>query len=321
MRRLLGILICLFTALWATGIQAAPSADTQVQQFIQMMVKQYHFKNDYLQKLLADRKPNADIIKRITFPYESKPWKTYRKHFVKDTRIQSGVDYWKTHKKSLQAAQKSYGVPASVIVSIIGVESNYGHFSAHFNELDALTTLAFHYPKRAKFFRRELKEYLILTRKQKIDPNSLYGSYAGALGIPQFMPSSYKHYGVDFSKNGKIDLLNDHNDAIGSIANYLSLNGWQRGQAIASTANLKGPVARKYLKSRYKLSQWKQKGVEASKKLPTNMRARLIQMGNDKYWLVFRNFKAIMSYNPRASYAMAVYQLSREIEAAYEHQT
>ncbi|MDF1761624.1 MAG: lytic murein transglycosylase B [Coxiellaceae bacterium] len=293
----------------------------QIQQFINVMVKKYNFKNNYLQEILASRGPNKAIIKKITFPYESKPWAVYRKYFVTKTRIKNGAKYWREHAKTLQAAEKKYGVPASVIVAIIGVESNYGTHAAAFNELDALTTLAFYYPKRSKFFRRELQQFLILTRKQKVDPTTIYGSYAGALGIPQFMPSSYRHYGVDFDQSGHVDLLANHNDAIGSIANYLHKNGWKRNQPVGAAAKVTNKRALKYLKTKKKLRvvQWRRNGITTKEKLPLNAKARLIEMGkNDKdYWLTFRNFKAIMSYNPRTPYAMAVYQLSEEIKQAY----
>ncbi|MDF1796814.1 MAG: lytic murein transglycosylase B [Coxiellaceae bacterium] len=320
LRSILLILLFISTPLWAANTARPAEPKQQIQQFIKVMVKKYNFKNNYLQEILAARGPNKAIIKKITFPYESKPWTVYRKYFVTQTRIKNGTKYWQQHAKTLQAAEKKYGVPASVIVAIIGVESNYGSHAAAFNELDALTTLAFYYPKRSKFFRRELAQFLILTRQQKIDPTTIYGSYAGALGIPQFMPSSYRHYGIDFDKSGHIDLLNNHKDAIGSIANYLQKNGWKRNQPVGVAAKVTNTRALKYLnKKQLRVVQWRQRGIKTSEKLPLNAKAKLIEMGkNDKdYWLTFRNFKAIMSYNPRVSYAMAVYQLSQEIKQAY----
>lgn len=323
MRRILAGLALAFSLplMAANQLPSTATAQANIQQFINVMVKKYHFTDAQLQKLLADRKPNMDIIRRITFPYESKPWSVYRSHFITPGRINGGVNYWNKHEKTLAAAEKKYGVPASVIVAIIGVESNYGSHAANFNELDALSTLAFYYPKRSKFFKKELKQYLILARSQKIDPRSLEGSYAGALGIPQFMPSSYRHYGVDFSRDGKIDLLNDHMDAIGSIANYLSENGWRRNQSVAIEAKLKQASSKRYLdKKPVRLSTWSKRGVKPEHKIKGNLRGKLIEMGkaNSDYWLVFRNFKAIMSYNPRIPYAMAVYQLSREIKSAHD---
>ncbi len=321
LRVILLVLLFISSPLLAANKPKIAAPEQQIQQFIKVMVNKYHFKNGYLQTLLADRKPNQAIIKKITFPYESKPWRVYRKYFVTDKRISNGVKYWKEHKATLQAASKKYGVPPSVIVAIIGVESNYGSHSAQFNELDALSTLAFYYPKRSKFFRRELQQFLILSRQQKIDPTTIYGSYAGALGIPQFMPSSYRHYGVDFDKSGHVDLLANHNDAIGSIANYLYKNGWKRGQPVGVQATVKSKRALKYVnkKKRLTIVQWKRKGVKIPRPLPLHAKAKLIEMGkNDNdYWLTFRNFRAIMSYNPRTPYAMAVYQLSREIQKAY----
>lgn len=326
MRQILtGLLIAITTPLLAATPSKQPDANPQIQQFIKVMVKDYGFKDSFLQNLLAHRKPNQEIIKRITFPYESKPWTVYRKYFITDQRVANGIKYWNEHKESLAAAEKKYGVPASVIVAIIGVESNYGTHAANFNEMDALSTLAFYYPKREQFFKKELKQYLIFTRQQKIDPNSLYGSYAGALGIPQFMPSSYRHYGVDFSQNGKVDLLNDHKDAIGSIANYLSENGWRAKQPVATQVTFKSDKATRYVnkKSSATISHWKRRGVNPEDKVSNRLHAKLIEMGKDNqdYWLVFKNFRAIMSYNPRTPYAMAVYQLSKDIQRGYEQQS
>lgn len=314
------IAICLF-ALFANltlATQANTQTENNVDQFIQMMVQKHHFEATQL-SYLKSLKPNQQIINKITHPYEAKPWHTYRRHFVTDQRIQRGLSYWQNHSQTLARAEKKYGVPASVIVAIIGVESNYGHVKAGFGELDALYTLAFHYPSRQRFFKRELEQFLVMCRQQGIAPQSLRGSYAGALGIPQFMPSSYRHYGVDFDNNGHVDLLNNHNDAIGSIANYLKRNGWQRHQPIAVRAHL--PNTKQTAKpGSQSINQYIHQGITPSLPVNHKLMAELIKMGkkDPSYWLAFKNFDAIMSYNPRHHYAMAVFQLSEQLKQQHD---
>lgn len=296
-------------------VLASPKVLTEPQ-FINLMATRYHFNKQQLSTLLHKEKPNKSILHKITYPYESKPWQTYKKHFVTNQRIKAGEVYWNKYSKTLQRAHKVYGVPASVIVAIIGIESNYGRHTHQYNELDALTTLSFHYPKRAAFFQKELKQYLLLTREQKMDPARLRGSYAGALGIPQFMPSSYRHYGVDFSGSGQVNLLTNDIDAIGSIANYLDKNGWNRWGPIATPVTVTGSAYKHALstngKPNYSVRQLRKLGVIVPTQIHAWRKAALVKMGNTHphYYLTYKNFRSIMSYNPRIPYAMVAYKIS-----------
>jgi membrane-bound lytic murein transglycosylase B len=311
------LLLCSLICLYATGIFAATP---KINNFARLMAVKYHFKQQYLKKLLSAQLVNEEIIHKISFPYESKPWHKYRTHFVNDSRIKNGEKYWHKYHATLKRAKSTFGVSMTVIIAIIGIESNYGKVTHQFNELDALTTLAFHYKPRATFFTKELKQYFLLTREQNIDPRTIRGSYAGALGIPQFMPSSYRHYGVDFDKNKHVNLLTNDIDAIGSIGNYLEKNGWNRWGPIAKKVNVKGQAYKSILsengKPKYTVSTLKKYGVIIPKSVHNWRKAALIKIGNvdPKFYLTFKNFSSIMSYNPRISYAMAVFQLSKALQ-------
>lgn len=320
MKRLFFASILSILSLGALASQA--STPSRQSRFIAAMVKEYHFKKVTLAKLLANLPANQSILKKIKTPYEKKSWAIYRRHFITPQRIKGGIRYEKNHLRVLKDVRAQYGVPPYVATAIIGVETSYGQYLHQYNELDALTTLAFHYPPRSPFFTNELKQYLLLTREFKLDPQKLRGSYAGALGIPQFMPSSYRRFAVDYNKNGKIDLLNDHDDAIASIGNYLKKNGWVAGEPVAIRIKKPSSKLLKHLSSNAKPEHvwryFKRRGVTPYKGkawIKGNTPAALIKMGDKKptYWITFPNFQAIMSYNPRIAYAMAVFQLSQAI--------
>lgn len=307
---------------------ASPSPlpmDKNVKAFISNMVKKYHFERKTLEDIFAKTFYLPEVIRHITYPYEKKPWDFYRNYFINQARVIGGVDYWKIHAKTLADVQRKYGVDPSVIVAIIGIESRYGTRRGQFQEIGALSTLAFKYPKREAFFKKELKEYLLMTRKMNLPVLEMQGSYAGALGIPQFMPSSYRHYAIDYSKSKKIDLINDHSDAIASVANYLQKEGWKRNQPIAFQAILNKKLPEKFIshsgQPRYTLATLKKHGITVNANVSPHTKAALVQMSNtdsSEYWVTFGNFRAIMNYNPRTTYALAVYQLSRKIKEAYE---
>jgi len=271
---------------------------------------------------------DSKVIESIMRPFEKRPWNFYRSFFLSKERIEGGAKYWKTHLKTLNAVEKRYGVPPNIIIAIIGIESKFGTHTGKHNELNALSTLAFYYPPRSKFFKKELEHYLLLTRREKLSPLEIQGSYAGALGIPQFMPSSYRYYGVDYSKNRSIDLLNDHNDAIASVGNYLKRSGWRRNQSIAVPAKILGKVPENMISDKvhlkHTIAQLEKHNVYPLEKEPRTRRATLIAMhstDSTEYWIVFRNFRAIMKYNPSTTYSLAIYELSNAIKKAYEQQT
>lgn len=318
----------LSSLLFSCALIATTSCATQfnqrrdVQQFIHGMVVKHHFNEAWLENTFAQVQPNKQVLKLISKPAEKKPWYFYRTIFITNKRIQEGVTFWRQNASTLQRAEQIYGVPASVIVSIIGVETSYGNSKGNIRILDALSTLAFEYPPREKFFRNELEQFLILSREQSWNPTTLYGSYAGAMGYPQFMPSNYRKYAVGFDSDPKIDLVNSSADAIGSIGNYLKMKGWRPAQPIASQAHVKGTAfeALGDKSAPQSLATLEQYGVYPDYPYPLDTRAGFLKLtgqNSPEYWLLFRNFYVIMTYNNSTLYAMSVYQLSQLLEQAY----
>jgi membrane-bound lytic murein transglycosylase B len=299
-----------------------------VQQFIQDAAKTYNLDPKYIKRVMAKARLDQSVIDAMNHPYEAQPWYLYREHFVSPERIQAGAAFWAKHAKELKRAEKTYGVPASIIVAIIGIESNYGKQRGKYSVLNTLTTLAFEYPARSVFFKKELAEFLALSHEEKIDPAQLKGSYAGALGQPQFMPSSYRHYAVDFGKDNKIDLFNNTGDIIGSIANYLHENGWQANQPIADTADIKNKdnqgLANAERKTLYTVGELGQRGVWIATAYPADLSVNLLSLEKTEqqlaYWLGFHNFYVITRYNGSLLYAMAAYQLSDQIASLRQQQ-
>lgn len=294
---------------------------TKAHAFINYMVKYYHFNRTKLTDILSEAKYNQDVIYRITHPYEAKPWNVYRAFFLTTQNIRNGLRYWKMHKEVLQYAEHHYGIPPSIIVAIISIESNYGACVGKFSALDTLTTLAFHYQKREKFFTRELVQLFLLVREQKLEMELIKSSYAGAIGIPQFMPSTYRHYGVTYLKNTHINLIKNDKEAIISIANFLNKNGWEKHQPVACECTGIRPlylalISKKSVPQK-DINFLKNRGIPKSCFMPTNQKATILQFKSenlDEYWLILHNFHVIMQYNPHIIYAMAVYQLSQAIQ-------
>jgi membrane-bound lytic murein transglycosylase B len=249
-----------------------------------------------------------------------KPWHQYRPNFVNPARIQGGVDFWDSHQAVLRQAEASYGVPAEYIVAIIGVETIYGVNTGSTQVLDALFTLAFHYPRRADFFRGELEEFLLLCREEGISPLTPQGSYAGAMGMGQFMPSSWRKYGVDGDRDGHRNLWANENDVIHSIANYLRAHGWQQAQAVALPAQIRVGSAAGLtglgLEPVNSLARLRQLGLLFHGDLPGHTPGSVIELDTElgpAYWLGLRNFYVITRYNRSPRYAMAVNHLAEAI--------
>lgn len=287
--------------------------------FIEEMADKHHFNRGELTILFERANYKPQIIEAISRPATSKPWPEYRANFVNENRIRPGLVFWKKYRKTLARAEKKYGVPQEMIVALIGVETLYGQNEGNFRTVDALTTLAFDYPRRAAFFRDELENYLLLAREQQFNLLDVKSSYAGAMGMPQFMPSSYRKYAVDFNGNHKTDLLNEAGDAIGSVGNYLKEYGWIKGGPVAVRAQVaEGCCADKASRS---LAEWAEAGVEPLKKLRQDAPSRLLDYtvtDGREYWLGFNNFDVITRYNNSDYYAMSVFQLSEALKA--EHQ-
>ncbi|MBS0349932.1 MAG: lytic murein transglycosylase B [Proteobacteria bacterium] len=311
--------------IYAANVQPILPAPLTENQFIEKMVKEYHFDQKELTLLLGQAEVLPEVIERCNKPFEEKPWDFYRNFFITPDRVQGGVVFWHEHADTLEKVSKAYGIPPEIIVAITGIETKYGQQTSKFPALSTLKTLAFHYPKRAAFFQNELENFLLLTRENHLSPNSLMGSYAGALGIPQFMPSTYRKYAISFDKAHSVNLLTDKDDAIASIAYYLQQSGWQPNQPVATPALIDQPMPTDLLvagaKPIYNQTFLIQHGVHSKVPLINPPPACLIALHNthgEEYWLSYPNFYAIMTYNPRTTYAMAIYQLSEQIRQAYE---
>jgi membrane-bound lytic murein transglycosylase B len=312
-----------------------------IPEFIDEMVAKHKFKRAELEKVFDLAQYVPSVIDAISRPSSSKPWLEYRANFVNPQRIKLGLEFWHKYRKTLRRAELKYGVPQDIIVAVIGVETIYGQDVGTFRTIDVLTTLAFEYPQRADFFRSELESFLLLAREQQFDLLSVRGSYAGALGIPQFMPSSYRIYAVDFNGNRKIDLLREDKDAIGSVANFLKGFGWISDSAgvlhsadagkslhkgrvsemppIAVRAQVSEQVCVGDISTPRTLAAWSVAGIVPSENLSRDLAARLVDftVGEDKeFWLVFNNFEVITRYNNTDYYAMSVFQLAEALTEA-----
>jgi membrane-bound lytic murein transglycosylase B len=315
-----------FIALIITApIATATGFDTaRVQAFSEKMQADHGFNASRVAAALGQAKFRQSIIDAITRPAEAKPWYQYRPIFLTGKRIRAGVAFWRAHAGELDAAREKYGVDPAIIVAIIGVESFYGTRAGSYPVIDSLATLAFGYPPRSDFFTSELEQFFLLTREQGLDPLQPTGSYAGAMGAPQFIASSYRHYAVDFDGDGKADIWNDWADIIGSVANYFHAHGWQAGAPVAVPAALrKGhaePVADGDLTTADAL---RQEGLFFSEGIPGDSKAMLVSLDNGAgddpdYWVGLENFWCITRYNHSPLYAMAAWQLSDEIRRRHD---
>lgn len=305
--------------------------DVTLNEFIDEMVTRHHFDRAQIIDWFTQAKVRKNILKLMAPPRTGKatPWYRYRPRFVNKKRIEEGVEFWRQHAPTLARAQETYGVPAEIIIAIIGVETIYGQNMGDFRVLDALTTLAFHYPRRADYFRSELEHFLLLTREEGVDPLELRGSYAGAMGIGQFMPSSFRQYAVDFDGDGKRDIWNSMADAIGSVAHYFNRYGWQSGQPVMMATQVRPDAVDSLLglefTPRYTLQQLKQQGLLFyADFIPDTTPGILIDLETEQgmaYWVGFNNFYVITRYNRSNRYAMSVYQLAQEIADLYGQTT
>ncbi|MCU7815210.1 MAG: lytic murein transglycosylase B [Candidatus Thiodiazotropha sp. (ex Lucinoma kastoroae)] len=294
---------------------------SEFREFAVEMEQKHGFEVDQVENLLTSTQFRDDIIAAITRPAESKAWHEYRPIFLKPDRIAGGVKFWQENEALLEAVSQKYGVPAEIIVAIIGVETRYGRHTGRYRVIDSLTTLAFGYPKRADFFRRELEEFLLLAREEKVDLESAKGSYAGAMGKPQFISSSYRQYAVDHDGDGRRDLWDSNADIIASVASYFKTHGWKPNQPV--TLLTEGgdelqPFVDAGMKPSIKVGKLLARGVRPVDAESPNPQAltSLVKLDvgeQDEYWLGLHNFYVITRYNHSNLYAMAAYQLSQEI--------
>lgn len=299
----------------------------EVGAFITEMADRYGFKPDILNTLFEQAVSQPQVIKAMSQPVtgKPKPWPEYEANFLTAQRVSKGVEFWEANKQALARAKEEFGVPEEIIVAIIGVETLYGNNKGNFRTFDALATLAFDYPRRAEFFRSELEQYLLLTRELEVDPLSLSGSFAGAMGIPQFMPGSCRRYAIDYNGDSKIDIWNDPQDAIGSVAYFLSRHGWQPNDAVMVKANVSGEqflsLMNQGINQLKPVDAWKQVGVSPETYMANDKEAVVFvldggEIRNTEYWMGFQNFYTITRYNRSTFYATAVYRLSQLIKAS-----
>ena len=306
-----------------------------MQTFIEELVENRGFDRAWLESILLEAEYKQNIIDLMNRTAEGTwTWTRYRSNFLDEERISSGVKFWRENADAIRKASAIYGVPEEIIVSIIGVETRYGAVMGRTRILDALVTLGFDYPRREKFFKKELTQFLLMLREEGLDPFGIRGSYAGAMGFGQFMPSSYRAYAVDFDGDGVRDLLNNKTDAIGSVAAYISRHGWDEGGLVAvpvavddvDLAELKlnkrrpHTVVSSYLDSGVSIKEFAEESAAdpATQSVDKTLKSTLISLDIDaeeqkEYWLGFNNFYVITRYNTSRMYAMAVYQLSQAI--------
>lgn len=298
------------------------------QQFIDKMVNKHGFDRQQLQEILSQAKRLDSVLRLMDnqAPTTSvKPpsgpngaWLRYRKKFITPDNVQNGVVFWNRYEDALNRAWQVYGVPPEIIVGIIGVETRWGRVMGKTRILDALATLSFNYPRRAEYFSGELETFLLMARDEQDDPLNLKGSFAGAMGYGQFMPSSYKQYAVDFSGDGHINLW-DPVDAIGSVANYFKAHGWVKGDQVAVMANGQAPGLPNGFKTKYSISQLAAAGLTPQQPLGNHQQASLLRLDvgtGYQYWYGLPNFYTITRYNHSTHYAMAVWQLGQAVALA-----
>ncbi len=325
-RRLRFLLLLMIVVPMYTGAGIIQRGDylqrEDVRAFIDNMHQQHGVSVQRLESIIAQARQQARVLELIAKPAEGKPWRDYRPIFVNEKRIAAGVAFWNDNEKQLENAEIRFGVPPEIITAIIGVETFYGTRMGGFPVLDSLATLGFDYPPRAKFFSKELEQFILFSLEEKMDPFSLKGSYAGAMGMGQFMPSSYRQYAVDFDRDGQRDLFSNSADAIGSVANYFARHQWHQGGKIATRARVKGSKYRKLKandrKPRYTLKQLAAAGVTPVSSLSGNEKLSFLALDGNKgkeFWLGHHNFFVITQYNHSVKYALAVYELSEAIKA------
>ena len=294
--------------------------------YMDALVTEHGFDKAELQAIFADAQHQPRIVEAISRPKErTLKWHEYRRIFVKQPRIDQGVAFWRENEAALQAAEAAFQVAPEYVVAIIGVETRFGRIMGAYRVLDALSTLAFDYPPRADFFRKELTQFMLLVREEGRAPGEFKGSYAGAMGYGQFIPSSFRHYAVDFDGDGARDIWTNTTDAIGSVANYFAEHGWRQAGLVAEQVRVTEPQAADAavgngLTLNSTVGELRTLGVQAPAAADA-AKAALLRMELEngvEYWLALHNFQVITRYNRSRLYALAVHQLSQAIKARRE---
>ncbi len=294
--------------------------------FVQRVAAESSYTETELRDLFEQVKKQEHLFELLDKPAEKElEWHQYRGIFIKDRRISQGVQFWKKHRELLAEVSEKTGVPEEIIVAIIGVETYYGVYKGKDPVFDSLVTLAFDYPRRAPFFLRELEQFLLLAKEQGFDPRALRGSYAGAMGMPQFISSSYRSYAVDFDRDGQTDLFENIADIAGSVANYFVKHGWVREGRVARPLDLEAgstiDTLEPGVKPEYRWGELKRRDARSKFEIDEESLVALVklqQKDRAEYWAGFQNFYVITRYNHSELYAMAVYQLARLISHQYK---
>ncbi len=326
MTRILPVaVLCTLALAMASNASAGDLAQREdVREFIEEMHEKHGFDRRRLLRLFGQVQPQPKAIQAILPPKDpsARSWQAYRARFVEPNRIEGGLRFWEANAAMLEAARRTYGVPEEILVAIIGIETIYGRNMGKYPALATLATLAFDYPPRADLFRRELEALLLLARESRRSPIAFSGSYAGALGIPQFLPSSIRNWGVDFDEDGQVDLAASSADAIGSVANFLASHGWETGSPVVASASAAGERIGELIDAgilpRFTPAEMAAFGVSPAADAP-QLPCALIDLVTPgeatEYWLGYRNFYVITRYNRSSFYAMAVYALSQELKS------
>lgn len=314
-RRFLPVLLALMLAGCAGRITDMPA----VQDFIGYMAASHGFDRNQLEHVLAEVKIQEKILTAIAKPAENRPWHEYRKIFMTRDRVDEGMRFWRRHEAVLAAVERRYGVPPEVVVAILGIETFYGRHIGNYRVIDALATLTFAYPPRSGFFRSELENFLLLCRDEHIDPLQPLGSYAGAMGLPQFMPSSFRRYAVDFDQDNKRDIWRDPADAAASIGHYLALYGWRKDSPVAillSASEQNSDAPKDDFKPNLRIDALQSAVGNLSRLVPVTTKVKILglkQEHGEELWATLDNFYVITRYNRSSLYAMAVHELSQAL--------
>lgn len=293
---------------------------SEIEPFVERMAENHGVSAHRTRALLSDARVLDSVLDAVQRPAEHKPWYEYRKIFITDKRIARGAEFWREHVHALTRAAEQFGIPPEIIVAIVGVESYYGVHRGRIRVLDALATLGFRYPRRSAFFLSELESFVLLSDEERLDARHIKGSYAGAMGIAQFISSSYRRYAIDFDGDGSRDLMESPEDAVGSIANYLSMHGWLPGAVIAVPAEVDGDefhaVVEQGMKPHASLASIRAKGVGFATYAAEEEQGALLEFeirNGHEYWVGLTNFYVITRYNHSRLYALAVFQLAQRI--------
>lgn len=321
-------MIVLLVGLFGLAVNAASPVPSQrplrpeVESFIEEMAHKHRFNRQALRRVFRQAQPRPAVIRAISTPGTARPWHEFRMLYLDERRIAGGIEFWRQNAATLARAQREYGVPEEIIVATIGVETFYGRNIGSFKVLEALSMLAFDYPPRAALFRAELEEFLLLIRETGFDVSGIRGSYAGAMGIPQFLPSSYRKYAIDFDGDGRPDLWRSPADAIGSVANYYRAFGWQYGATIAVQAETAGNevdgVLADGIKPHASIAELRRRGIVPLAPVEEEAPAALVMVeaeSGPQYWLGLQNFYVITRYNRSVNYALVVDELARELRS------